>query len=216
MLTTKKKRIIIWSCIIIVLIAILGGYFYIKKLEKNGLAAYENKDYKICYDNLKKNLIFNFFAKSNVLKTAGICAYNTGNFADAIKDYQKSLKKDDTYSTRLLLGNAYRDQGDNNLAIENYTQLINNNPNYKYQPVYINLMTVYLTEDDTQKAIDLGNKFLNNPINYNDISNDNISADILFLLRSAYQKNGDTVKANEIAQRLIKYNPSLSVIMEKQ
>lgn len=214
-LTRQKKRTIIFVSLFVLIAIIVGLYLYYVKLEKDGLSAYKNKNYELCYSKLNKNLKINFFASFDTLNTAGICAYNIDNFDKAIEYYQKALKKNDNFSTKLALANAYRDQGKQEDAIQIYSQLINSNPDYKYQPIYVNLMTVYLNQGESQKTIDLGNKFFNNPSNYSSITDGDMNVDVLFLLRLAYKEAGDNSKADEITKRLVTYNPSLSVILEK-
>ncbi|GAB4252658.1 MAG: hypothetical protein Kow00122_10460 [Thermoleophilia bacterium] len=88
-----------------------------------------------------------------VLQELAIAQYQTQHYAEAAATYQQMLKIKDDPTTHNNYANVLRDWGKKTEAVQQYEKALSGNP--KLVVAYVNLASLYLTENNRSKAYEV-------------------------------------------------------------
>jgi len=161
----KKKKIFVIILIILIVGGLLFYFFYYrpnraKNILNQAEKAYEEHNFQEALDGYKQYEAFvgEKNTSADVFDKIGICSYNVYNYDQAVDYYGKSLSKEDNSVVKMSIANAYRDGGETDKAIEIYNSLIKKDPDDIR--IYKNLISIYLTRQEYDKAIEVANGYL--------------------------------------------------------
>jgi predicted Zn-dependent protease len=146
----------------LILLAVILGYLYKNKWDKVESNFREGQN-ELAAEHLKylpqpKN--------SEKLKMYAQIKFIDGQIEQSRSAYQELIDKTDDPFSKIMVGNIYNSQKKTDLAIEQYRDLIESNPNYIQ--AYINLASVYNINGKKEKAIEvLKNGSKDNPNSVN-------------------------------------------------
>lgn len=176
---------------VVVLLALVGMVAFMATRDNDDVKVSKNpvvQEYQQQLPALKKKASDNAKNPSAHIDYA-VALYATGNIKQAKQEYEKATKLDSKNATVFNnLGNAYRDLGDTDKAIETYEQAIALNP--KLINPYFNLANIQLySQKDADAAIKTYQKALT-------ALPDN--EQVLLSLGIAYEQKNDKTKAKQV------------------